>query len=49
MELSADTCRPGQKLGRRVPHDLTTNVTPEMLEAWYRRLIAEKYDGGRTT
>jgi transposase InsO family protein len=36
-----------KKLGRRVLHELATLVTPETLLAWYRRLIASKYDGSQ--
>jgi hypothetical protein len=32
-------------LGRRVLAEVATRMTPETLLAWYRRLIAQKYDG----
>ncbi|HEX5412389.1 MAG TPA: hypothetical protein VFZ27_11095 [Terriglobia bacterium] len=34
-----------KKAGRRVLHELITILTPAMLLAWHRRLIAQKYDG----
>jgi hypothetical protein len=34
-----------QKLGRKVPAEIATIVTPETLLAWHRKLIAKKYDG----
>jgi putative transposase len=34
-----------KKLGGRMLQELTTLVTPATLVAWYRRLIAQKYDG----
>ena len=34
-----------KKLGRKVLAQIATNVTPETLLAWHRRLIANKYDG----
>ena len=35
----------GQKLGRRVLRQVAGIVTPDTLLRWYRRLIAQKYDG----
>ena len=32
-------------LGRRLLSEVATIVTPETLFAWYRKLIAQKYDG----
>ena len=32
-------------LGRKVLAEIGTIVTPETLLAWYRKLIAQKYDG----
>ncbi len=32
-------------LGRKVPTDVATIVTPDTLLAWHRKLIARKYDG----
>src|ERR1700694_5006780 len=32
-------------LGRRIPAEVATLVTPETLLAWHRKLIAQKYDG----
>jgi transposase InsO family protein len=32
-------------LGRKVPSEIATIVTPETLLAWHRKLIAQKYDG----
>ena len=34
-------------LGRKTLAELATIVTPETLLAWYRKLIAQKYDGSR--
>jgi len=34
-----------KKLGRKVLAQVATIVTPETLLAWYRKLIAKKYDG----
>jgi transposase InsO family protein len=34
-------------LGRKVLIELGTIVTPDMLLAWHRRLIAQKYDGSK--
>ena len=34
-----------KKLGRKALRDLGTIVTPDTLLGWYRRLIANKYDG----
>jgi HTH-like domain len=34
-----------KKLGRKLFSQITTIVTPETLLAWYRKLIAKKYDG----
>jgi putative transposase len=36
-----------KKLDRRMLHELATLVTPETLLAWYRKLIARKYDGSQ--
>jgi hypothetical protein len=36
-----------KKLGRRMLQELTTIVTAATLLAWHRRLIAEKFDGGK--
>jgi len=36
-----------KKLGWRTLQQLRTMVTPATLLAWHRRLIAEKYDGGK--
>ena len=35
----------GQKLGRRVLTQVVSIVTPDTILHWYRRLIAQKYDG----
>ena len=35
----------GQKLGRRVLSQVAGIVTPDTVLRWYRRLIAQKYDG----
>ncbi len=35
----------GQKLGRRVLTQVAGIVTPDTILRWYRRLIAQKYDG----
>src|SRR5947208_1200367 len=32
-------------LGRKILAEVATLVTPETLLAWYRKLIAQKYDG----
>ena len=34
-----------KKLGRKVLAEVATIVTPEILLAWHRKLIAMKYDG----
>jgi hypothetical protein len=34
-----------KQLGRRVPAEVATIVTPDTLLRWHRKLIAEKYDG----
>ena len=34
-------------LGRKLLQEVATMVTPEILLAWHRRLIAQKYDGSR--
>ena len=34
-----------KKLGRKLLSQIATIVTPETLLAWYRKLIAKKYDG----
>src|SRR6185503_2296653 len=34
-----------KKLGQKVLAQVATIVTPETLLAWYRKLIAKKYDG----
>ena len=34
-------------LGRKLLQEVATIVTPEILLAWHRRLIAQKYDGDR--
>jgi hypothetical protein len=36
-----------KRLGRKVLVELATIVTLETLLAWYRRLIAQKYDGSK--
>jgi putative transposase len=36
-----------KKLGWRMLQGLTTIVTPATLLGWHRRLIAQKYDGGK--
>jgi transposase InsO family protein len=36
-----------KKLGRKALRQLDTLVTPDTLLRWYRRLVAEKYDGTR--
>ena len=35
----------GKKLGRRVLTQVAGIVTPDTILRWYRKLIAEKYDG----
>ena len=35
----------GQKLGRRVLMQVAGIVTPDTILSWYRRLIAQTYDG----
>ncbi len=35
----------GQKLGRRIVSQVAGIVTPDTILRWYRRLIAQKYDG----
>src|SRR5688572_28526945 len=34
-----------KKLGRKLLAQVATNVTPQTLLAWHRKLIAKKYDG----
>src|SRR5262249_36511053 len=34
-----------KKLGRKILAQVATIVTPQMLLAWHRKLIAQKYDG----
>src|SRR5215475_4291359 len=34
-------------LGRQRLHELATIATPDTLLRWYRRLIAQKFDGGQ--
>ena len=36
-----------KKLGGRTLQELATLVTPATLMAWYRKLIAQKYDGSQ--
>ena len=35
----------GQKLGRRIVSQVAGIVTPDTILRWYRRLIAQKYEG----
>jgi len=35
----------GKALGRRVPREVGTLVTPDTILRWHRELIARKYDG----
>jgi hypothetical protein len=35
----------GKRLGRQIPAALAGIVTPDTILRWYRRLIAQKYDG----
>ena len=35
----------GQKLGRRILSQVAGIVTPDTILRWYRRLIAQQYDG----
>ncbi len=35
----------GKRLGTKALEDVATIVTPETIRAWYRRLVAKKYDG----
>ena len=37
----------GKVLGRRRLAEVCSIVTPETILRWHRRLIAQKYDGGR--
>jgi hypothetical protein len=36
-----------KRLGRRIPREVATIVTPETLLTWHRKLIANKYDGSQ--
>ncbi len=38
----------GQVLGRRRLADVAGIVTPDTILRWYRRLVAQKYDGSHT-
>jgi putative transposase len=35
----------GQKLGKKVLEEVATIVKPDTILAWYRKLIAQKFDG----
>jgi hypothetical protein len=37
----------GKRLGRKALKDIAAIVTPETITAWYRRLVAQKYDGSK--
>ncbi len=37
----------GKRLGTKALKDIAAIVTPETIMAWYRRLVADKYDGSR--
>ena len=37
----------GKRLGIRALSDIATIVSPETILAWYRRLVAKKYDGSK--
>ena len=37
----------GKLLGRKLLGDLGTIVTPDTILRWYRKLVAEKYDGSK--
>ena len=35
----------GERLGRKALSEVTVIVQPETIMAWYRRLVAQKFDG----
>ena len=37
----------GKKLGKRALHGISTIVKPETILGWYRRLVAQKFDGSK--
>src|SRR2546423_1811750 len=37
----------GKRLGRRALSEVTVIVQPETILAWYRRLVARKFDGSK--
>ena len=37
----------GKLIGTKALKDIAVIVTPETVMAWYRRLVADKYDGSR--
>jgi hypothetical protein len=36
-----------KRLGRRAPKDVATGAKPDTVLAWYRRLVAQKFDGSK--
>src|ERR1700686_4070697 len=37
----------GKRLGRKALRDVTSVAKPDTILAWYRRLVAEKFDGSK--
>jgi hypothetical protein len=37
----------GQKLGKKVLEEVATIVKPDTILAWYRKLVAQKFDGSQ--
>ncbi len=37
----------GQKLGKRALQEVANIVTPDTILGWYRRLMAQKFDGSK--
>jgi hypothetical protein len=37
----------GQKLGKQALKEVATSVKPETILAWYRKLVAQKFDGSK--
>ena len=37
----------GHRLGRKVPGEVATAALPQTILAWYRRLVAPKFDGSK--
>jgi putative transposase len=38
----------GRRLGRRVLAEVTCEAKPDKILAWYRKLVAQKFDGSKT-